>query len=58
MKKNKKDIQKEILELLGINNDDKKENNYEDQNKNQKAKPENDFNKIKDRENEKIKLEK
>ena len=40
MKRNKKDIQKEILDLLGINNDDddKKDNKYEDQNKIQKAK--------------------
>ena len=38
MKRNKKDIQKEILDLLGINNDDddKKDNKYEDQNKTQK----------------------
>ena len=57
MKRNKKDIQKEILNLLGINNDDKKDNKYEDQNKSQKAKPVDDFNKIKEVENEKIKLE-
>ena len=59
MKRNKKDIQKEILDLLGINNDDddKKENKYEDQNKSQKAKPVDNYNKIKDLENEKIKLE-
>ena len=30
MKRNKKDIQKEILELLGINNDEKKNNKYEE----------------------------
>ena len=59
MKRNKKDMKKEILDLLGINNDDddKKENKYEDQNKSQKAKPVDDFNKIKEVENEKIKLE-
>ena len=55
---NKKTFQKEILALLGIKNEDKKENNYEDKNKNLKRKPENDLNKIQDIMIKKIKLEK